>query len=88
VASDEVVARTESPAAASVSEDYHSECLCRKAEDSFEGERPTGESYCLFIHCRRPGPHPSFFHLPIPDEERGAYDHSLIDLPYKATQQV
>ncbi len=71
-----------------MSEDHHSECLCRKAEDSFEGERPTGESYCLFIHGRRPVHIHHFFTFRFRTKSGGPNDHSLIDLPYKATQQV
>jgi len=38
--SDEIIARTELPAVASVGENHHSERLRRKAEDFFKGEAP------------------------------------------------
>jgi hypothetical protein len=53
MAGDEIVAWTESPAAASVGKNNHSERLRRKAEDSFKSEAPPCESYRRFIH-RRP----------------------------------
>ena len=55
MAGDEIVARAESPAAASVGKDHHSKRLRRKAEGSFKGESFPRESYCRFIQCRPPG---------------------------------
>src|SRR3970040_853350 len=78
MAGDEIVARTESPAAASVGEDHHSERPRRKAENSFKGEAPPCELYRRFIHCRSPGCILHFLHLPITDQGPSGGRHSLI----------
>ena len=78
MAGDEMIARAESPAAASVGEDHDSERLRRKAEDSFKGKGPTRESYCCLIHCRPPGCILHFFHLSITDEGPNGCRHGPV----------
>ena len=69
MAGNEIVARTESPAAASVSEDHYSERLRRKAEDSFKGEAPPRVSRTAVSFIAVPTVRILHsFHLPITDE--------------------